>query len=72
MNEPRYRYEIEYFVTYDHGGKRKKTKEVEFTKPNDKWNHSDWDTLDKYMKTKEKVKECDVQVVAVTPIKSKN
>ena len=69
MNEPRYRYEIEYFVTDDSTGKHKKKKEVEFTKPEEKWEKTDWDTLDKYLRSREKSSRCDVSVIEVKPIK---
>lgn len=71
MTSTRYRYEIEYFVT-DNDGKRKKKREVEFTKPKETWKNSDWDTLDKYLRIQERSKRCDVSVIDIKPIKFEN
>lgn len=68
MKDIRYRYEIEYFVTDDSAGKHKKKREVEFTKPQDKWERSDWETLAKYLRLQEKSQRCDVSVIEVKAI----
>ena len=68
MKDIRYRYEVEYFVTDDSAGKHKKKREVEFTKLQDKWERSDWDTLAKYLRLQEKSQRCDVSVIEVKAI----
>ena len=68
----RYRYEIEYFVTDDGTGKHKKKKEVEFTKPQDKWERSEWETLTKFLQVREYSKRCDVSIISIKPVETKN
>ena len=72
MNGPRYRYEIEYFVTDDSTGKHKRKKEVEFTKPKEQWDNAEWDTLDRYLRLQEKSSRCDVSVIEVKPIRQES
>lgn len=66
----RYKYEIEYLLIEEAGGKHKRKKEVEFTKPESSWDTKDYDTLAKYLKLQEKTR-CDVSVIGVKLIETK-
>lgn len=66
----RYKYEIEYLCIEETGGKHKRKKEVEFTKPESSWKISDYDTLNKYLKLQEKIR-CDVSVINIKPIETR-
>lgn len=67
----RYKYEIEYLLIEATGGKHKRKKEVEFTKPESSWDTKDYDTLAKYLRLQEKTR-CDVSVIGVKLIEAKN
>lgn len=64
MSEKRYRYEIEYLVTSETGGRHKRKKIVEFTKVYEDWKHSDVDMLARYLKNQEKTK-CEIAIIDI-------
>lgn len=66
----RYKYEIEYLCIEETGGKHKRKKEVEFTKPESSWDNKDYDALTKYLKLQEKTR-CDVSIIGAKPIETR-